>query len=163
MALIRWEPARELYSVQNEINRLFNTLFDSPTGPANGASRRWVPPMDLVESDDQFVLRADLPGINESDVKIVLEDNVLTVSGERKAQHEERKDGYYRLERSSGSFSRSLTLPDGVDPADVKASFDRGVLEVHIPKPEPSKPHRVEISVGDASAEPAIEAGTTES
>ena len=104
--------------------------------------------MDLVETEGDYVLKADLPGLSESDVKIEVEDSVLTISGERKAEHEERKDGYYRIERSSGSFRRSLTLPEGVDPAAVKATFDRGVLEVHVPKPEQRKPRKVEITVG---------------
>ena len=149
MALIRWEPVRELSTIQNEMNRLFNTFFETPT-QANGPSalRRWVPPMDLVETDDEFVLRADLPGLSEDDVNIELEDNVLTVSGERKAEHEERKEGYYRVERSAGAFSRSLTLPEGVDPSAVRANFDRGVLEVRISKPEARKPRKVAISVG---------------
>ena len=106
--------------------------------------------MDLVETEDEFVLRADLPGLTEDDVKIELDDNVLTISGERKAEHEERKEGYYRVERASGSFSRSLTLPEGVDADAVKASFDHGVLEVRIPKPEQHKPRKVAISVGAA-------------
>jgi HSP20 family protein len=150
MALIRWEPVRELNTIQNEMNRLFNTFFEAPA-PGNGSSaslRRWLPPMDLVETDDHFVLRADLPGLSEGDVNIELEDNVLTVSGERKAEHEERKEGYYRVERASGTFSRSLTLPEGIDPDAVQASFDRGVLEVRIPKPEERKPRKVAISVG---------------
>jgi HSP20 family protein len=154
MALIRWEPVRELNTIQNEMNRLFNTFFESPS-PAGHASaqtmRRWVPAMDLVETEDAFVLRADLPGLSEGDVNIELEDNVLTVSGERKAEHEERKEGYYRVERASGSFSRSLTLPEGVDPEAVSANFDRGVLEVRIPKPEERKPRKVAISVGGQS------------
>lgn len=148
MALIRWEPARELQSVQSEINRLFNTLFDAPA-PAGGAqARRWIPAMDLVETEGDYVLRADLPGLTEKDVKIEFQDNVLTVSGERKSEHEERRDGFYRLERAFGSFSRSLTLPEGVDPQAVKASFDKGVLEIHIPKPEVRKPQKIEIAVG---------------
>jgi HSP20 family protein len=131
------------------MNRLFNTLFDAPTpGNGGGVARRWIPAMDLVETDADFVLRADLPGLSEEDVNIELEDNVLTVSGERTGEHEERKEGYYRVERSSGSFSRSLTLPEGVDPEGIKASFDRGVLEVRIPKPEERKPRKVAISVG---------------
>ena len=152
MALIRWEPVRELNTIQSEMNRLFNTFFEA--GPGQGGNgggstlRRWIPPMDLVETEDDFVLRADLPGLTEGDVKIELEDNVLTVSGERKAEHEERKEGYYRVERASGSFSRSLTLPEGVDPETVKASFEKGVLEVRIPKPEERKPRKVAISVG---------------
>jgi HSP20 family protein len=148
MALIRWEPARELNSLQSEMNRLFNTFFDTPTGSvANGGARRWLPPMDLVETDDHFVLRADLPGLAEGDVNVELEDNVLTVSGERKAEHESRKEGYYRIERASGSFQRSLTLPEGVNAEAIEASFDKGVLEVRIPKPEERKPRKVAISV----------------
>jgi len=161
MALIRWQPAGELNTIQNEMNRLFDTLFDGPA-PANGtakALRRWIPPMDLVETADEFVLRADLPGLAESDVNIEFEDNVLTVSGERKAEHEERSEGYYRVERAAGAFARSLTLPDGIDPDSVRARFDRGVLEVRIPKPEERKPRKVAISVGGARQD-TIEAGS---
>ncbi len=108
--------------------------------------------MDLVETDDDLVLRADLPGLSEGDVNIEVEDNVLTISGQRKAEHEERKEGYYRVERAYGSFSRSLTLPEGVDPERVRANFDRGVLEVRIPKPEQRKPRKVTISAGGETA-----------
>jgi HSP20 family protein len=147
MTIVRWEPLRELSSLQSEMNRLFNTVFDQPTGGAGngGALRRWMPAMDLVETDDHFVLRADLPGLSEDDVKIELEDNTLTVSGERKAEHESRDEGFYRVERAFGTFSRSLTLPRGVNPEAVEASFNRGVLEVRIPKPEERKPRRIEI------------------
>jgi HSP20 family protein len=153
MALVRWEPAREIHSLQQEMNRLFGTFFDTPsTGSGNGAARRWIPAMDLVETDEQFVLRADLPGLSESDVAIELEDNVLTISGERKAEHEERKEGYYRVERATGAFRRSLTLPEGVDADGIAATFDKGVLEVRIPKPEERKPRKVQIQVGDRPA-----------
>ena len=163
MTLIRWEPARELGSLQSDVNRLFNAFFDtSPDGSAN-SFRRWVPAMDLVETDDHFVLRADLPGLAEDDVNVELEDNVLTVSGERKSEHEERHDGYHRVERATGSFNRSLTLPEGVDAGAIEASFDRGVLEVRIPKPEDRKPRKVAISVGDGSAPNAIEGSESES
>ena len=148
MALIRWEPVRELNTLQSEINRLFNTLFDNPTPNGTAGVRRWIPAMDLVETDDDFVLRADVPGLSEDELKIEFEDNVLTVSGERKSEHEERKEGYYRVERASGSFARSLTLPKGVNAEAIKANFDKGVLEVHIPKPEERKPRKVEITVG---------------
>jgi HSP20 family protein len=161
MALIRWEPARELGTIQNEMNRLFNTFFDGPApATGGGAYRRWIPAMDLVETDNDFVLRADLPGLSEKDVNIEVEDNVLSISGERKAEHEERKDGYVRIERSSGSFRRTLTLPEGVDPEAVKATFDRGVLELHIPKPEERQPRKVAISVG--SEPKTIEASETD-
>src|SRR5436305_6317103 len=130
MALIRWEPARELATIQTEMNRLFNTFFEPASGTngtSNTGSRRWIPAMDLVETEDDFVLRADLPGLSEGDVNIELEDNVLTISGERKSEHEERKEGFYRVERASGSFSRSLTLPEGVNAEAIEAGFDRGV------------------------------------
>jgi HSP20 family protein len=152
MALVRWDPARELDTLQGEMNRLFSSFFDTPT-PGNGTTvRRWIPAMDLVETDDHFVLKADLPGMQESDVNIVFENNVLTMSGERRAEHEAKKDGYYRLERTMGSFSRSLTLPEGIDADAVSAKFDHGVLEIRIPKPAEAKPRRIQIGV--AGAEP---------
>lgn len=153
MALVRWEPVRELSSLQNEMNRLFNTFFDTPP-PGNGGSglRRWIPPMDLVETDDHFILKADLPGLAEGDVNIEVEDSVLTVSGERKAEHEDKREGYVRVERAYGSFRRSLTLPEGIDPEAVTATFDKGVLEVRIPKPEQRKPRKVAIQLGDQPA-----------
>ncbi|MGZ4169621.1 MAG: Hsp20/alpha crystallin family protein, partial [Solirubrobacteraceae bacterium] len=95
------------------------------------------------------------PGVPEKDVNIELDDNVLTVSGERKSEHEDRKAGYYRVERSYGSFRRSLSLPEGIDPASVKATFDKGVLEVTVPKPEQQAPRKVQITVGGAPASKA--------
>ena len=141
MTIVRWEPLRELSSLQTEMNRLFNTVFDTPV--ANGANRRWVPAMDLVETADDFVLRADLPGLDEGDVSIEVNDNVLTVSGERTYEHEGKKDGFYRLERGSGQFSRALTLPDGVDAEAIAATFDKGVLEVRVPKPEQKRYRKI--------------------
>jgi HSP20 family protein len=141
-----------LGTIQNEMNRLFNSFFDTPTPTGNGgALRRWIPAMDLVETDGEFVLRADLPGLSEQDVNIEVDDNVLTISGERKSEHEDSKEGFYRVERSYGSFRRSLTLPEGVDPAAVTATFDKGVLEVTVPKPEQQAPRKVQITVGGAS------------
>jgi HSP20 family protein len=149
MAIVRWEPLREFSTLQNEMNRLFNTVFDTPAPAGNGGTmRRWLPAMDLVETEDHFVLRADLPGLAEGDVNIEVEDRVLTVSGERKAEHEVSKEGYHRVERAFGAFSRSLTLPEGINPEAVEATFERGVLEVRIPKPEERKPRKVSIGVG---------------
>ena len=114
MAIVRWEPLRELSSLQNEMNRLFNTVFDAPApAAATAAARRWMPAMDLLETEDHFVLRADLPGLTEEDVEIELEDPTLTVSGERQAEHEDKQEGFYRVERAFGTFSRILTLPEG--------------------------------------------------
>ena len=154
MALVRWDPVREIDSLQGEMNRLFSTFFDTPTtrGGNGGAtaSRRWIPAMDLVETGEHFVLKADLPGIAESDVNIEVENNVLTISGERKTEHEEKHEGYYRLERATGAFARSLTLPEGIDAEAVNATFDNGVLEVRIPKPVQAQPRKVQIGVGGA-------------
>ncbi|MGI8920901.1 MAG: Hsp20/alpha crystallin family protein [Solirubrobacteraceae bacterium] len=152
MALVRWEPARELSSLQNEMNRLFSTFFDTPSNGGMPVSPRWVPAMDLVEEGDTYVLRADLPGLDEEDVSIELEDRVLTLSGERKLEHEDHREGYARFERAYGSFTRSLTLPQGVDPEGIAASFEKGVLEVRVPKPEERKPRRVAIGGGRRSA-----------
>jgi HSP20 family protein len=149
MTIVRWEPLRELGSLQNEMNRLFNTVFDAPAPGNGGAMRRWMPAMDLIETGEHFVLRADLPGMDQDDIQIELEDGTLTLSGERKAEHDSKNEGFYRVERAFGAFSRSLSLPKGVDPEGVSASFDRGVLEVRIPKPEERKPRRIEISGTD--------------
>jgi len=134
-----------------EVDRLFDAFFGASGDSAAG--RRWVPPMDLVEADDHFVLRADLPGLSEGDVSIEIHDNTLKISGERSSEHEESEQGWYRIERSFGSFSRSLTLPEGVDADAVNAEFDRGVLEVRIPKPEERKPRRIEINGRPAEVE----------
>jgi HSP20 family protein len=125
-----------------EIDRVFDAFF----GQNEQQARRWVPPMDLVEAEDHFVLKADLPGLSEGDVNIEVQDGSLTISGERRAEHEERERGWYRIERAFGAFNRSLTLPDGVDPDGIQAAFSNGVLELRIPKPEQRKPRRIEIS-----------------
>lgn len=153
MALIRWEPVRELGTIQSEFNRLFNSFFDTPTVGGGAAQRRWVPAMDLVETEGEYVLRADLPGLGEDDVKIELDERVLTISGERHSEHEAREAGFYRVERSSGSFRRTLTLPEGVDADAIRATFDKGVLEVRVPKPEQRQPRRVQITVGSGAAQ----------
>jgi HSP20 family protein len=140
-----------------DVDRLFDAFF----GGERDAGRRWVPPMDLVEAEDHFLLKADIPGLAEEDVSIEVQDGTLTISGERKAEHEARERGWYRIERSHGSFSRSLTLPDGVDAEGIAAEFDRGVLSVRIPKPEERKPRRVEIKAASAAngngGAPAVE------
>jgi HSP20 family protein len=141
MALVRWDPGREVDTLQSEVNRIFDTFF----GGNDTRARRWVPAMDLVETEDHLVLRADLPGLEKDDVNVEVKDGVLTISGERRAEHEEKSEGFHRVERAFGSFSRSLSLPDGIDAEKVAADFDKGVLEVRIPKPEERKPHRVSI------------------
>jgi HSP20 family protein len=158
MTLIRWEPVAELATIQSEMNRLFNTLFEQPGQAARGdsAAARWTPAMDLVETGEHYVLRADLPGLAQDDVTIELESNALTVSGERKPEHSQHEEGYYRVERAFGPFSRTLTLPEGVNAAAIEAAFERGVLEIRIPKPEQRKPHKVTITTSETEPKAAI-------
>jgi HSP20 family protein len=151
--LVRPEP------FSTEFNRLFNSLWETPT-----SSQRWVPEMDLVESDDHYLLRADLPGMKQEDVAIEFNDGTLTISGERKAEYERKEKGFFRLERSFGRFSRSLTLPEGVDPERIQASFHEGVLDVRIPKPDQRKPRRIEVAwQGNGAGKPATIEGTSTS
>jgi HSP20 family protein len=138
-----------------EVDRLFDAFFGS-----EGESRRWVPPMDMWEAGDDYVLKADLPGVAEDDVSIEVEDGTLTISGQRSAEERGEGQGWYRYERSAGTFTRSLSLPEGVDPDGIVAEFDRGVLEVRIPKPEQRKPRRVEIKAGAGNGKPAALEGT---
>jgi HSP20 family protein len=155
MALIRWEPA----PFSTDFSRLFNSFFDTPTTAASSAARRWIPAVDLTETEGEYVLKADLPGLTDKDVHIEVENNVLTVSGERKSEHEEKGNGFHRVERTYGAFSRRLALPEGVDPEAVKASFENGALEVHVPKPEARRPHKVAITAGEGIG--TIDAGET--
>jgi HSP20 family protein len=139
MALIRWEPV--------PMNRLFTSLFDTPTG-FTPPVRRFAPATDIVESDTHYILRADLPGVAEEDLSLKLDGDVLTISGERRSQSDQRQGGYVRYERSTGSFRRSVRLPEGVDADAIEAHFNRGVLEVTVPKPERVTPRSIAITVG---------------
>ncbi len=139
--LIKPEP------FSREVDRLFDRLFDTPAG-----AQRWAPLMDLVEAEDHYVLKADLPGVSEEDVAIEVENGVLTLTGERKAEHERSERGFYRIERAFGRFQRQLTMPEGIDTDAVTAEFDKGVLSVRIPKPEKVKPRRIAIGGGEQAA-----------
>lgn len=150
--LVRPEP------FSTEFNRLFNSLWEQQ--PVT--SRAWVPEMDLVETDDHYLLKADLPGMKQDDVSIEFNDGTLTIAGERKIEYDRKDKGFFRLERSFGKFSRSLTLPDGVDPDKIAAEFHDGVLEVTIPKPEERKPRRIEVAWhGDGNGKPKTIEGTS--
>jgi HSP20 family protein len=154
MAIVRWDPGRDLDLLQGDVNRLFDAFFGARGTSRNGsAGQRWVPPMDLTEEMDEYVLRADLPGLGEEDIEIEVKDDVLTISGQRRYEHENRHEGFYRVERSFGHFSRSLDLPSGVDPEALRADFDRGVLEIRIPKPEQGSATKVPIGAGAAKSE----------
>lgn len=141
-----------------EVDRLFDRLFDSPA-----QAERWAPAMDLTEAEDHYVLKADLPGVRDENVSIEVENGLLTISGERKAEHERNERAFYRVERAFGPFQRQLTMPEGIDPDAVSAHFDRGVLSVRIPKPEQVKPRKVSIGTGAADDKPTLEGTSAES
>lgn len=142
--LVRWEPFRELATLQNEMSRLMNSL-----GEGNGQSTQgWVPTADVWETDDEVVYAFDLPGIPEDKVSVELEDGALTISGEREREHRVEDGRYFRFERRFGTFSRTIALPQGVDEDAVSAKYEHGVLEVHVRKPEQPKPRKIQVGVG---------------
>ncbi|MEV4419918.1 Hsp20/alpha crystallin family protein [Patulibacter sp. NPDC049589] len=146
MTIVRWEPARDFASLQQDVNRVFASFFDPSTTNASAGS--WIPPVDLEELDDSFLLIADLPGVAEDDVAIDVEGDTLTLSGAR-TRARSKGARAVRTERGSGAFQRRLTMPEGVDADEITATFDRGVLEIRIPKPAKSQPRRVSIQVAD--------------
>ncbi len=155
MAVItRRSPVGQLASLQSDMARLMNSVFGTTTygnGAYNGPTA-WLPPVDITETEDALVLAFDLPGLAEEDIQLELDDNVLTVSGQRERKHEVKQDDYFRFERRFGSFSRSVALPSGVKDEGIQATYENGVLEVRVAKPEQYKPKRIQIGAGSASA-----------
>jgi HSP20 family protein len=144
--LVRWEPFRELATMQNEMSRLMNSVF----GGANGESTRtWVPAVDVWETDNELVYAFDLPGIPEDKIAVEFEDGALTISAERERSQEVSDERMYRFERRFGTFSRTIALPHGIGESDVGAEYKDGVLEVHVKKPEQPKPRRIQIGSGE--------------
>ena len=151
MAIVRWEPFRDLVSIQGRMNRLFDEAFRGATrGSGDGEEwslGSWAPAVDIFEQDGHIVLKAELPGVDPKDVEVRVENNVLTLRGERKLDSEVQKESYHRVERAYGSFSRSFTLPSVVDTEKIKAEYRDGVLRVNLPKREEAKPKQISISV----------------
>jgi HSP20 family protein len=150
MAVVRWEPFREIAALQNEMGRFMGQLWGTPATGGGDGGTSWLPALDVWETEEEIVVSMDLPGIPEDKVSIEVEDGVLTVSGEREKQVEKTEDRFYRFERRYGTFARSVTLPQGVDEADIKAEFSGGVLNVHVPKPAERKPKRIPIGASAA-------------
>jgi HSP20 family protein len=148
MTLVRWEPFRELTALQNEMSRWL-TQFSAPAQLDNGQAANWLPATDVWEGGDELVLSFDLPGISEDQISVELDDNVLTVSGQRERTNEDASDRFYRFERRFGTFARSVTLPAGVDESSIKADYKDGVLEIRVPKPVEPKPKRIQIGSQD--------------
>jgi HSP20 family protein len=140
--LVRWDPFREIASLQNELNRALSAFREGERVES------WVPAVDVYETDNEIVYAFDLPGIAEDKISIELENNSLTVSGERERSEEISEDRYYRYERRFGTFSRTVGVPQGVSEDQINADYRNGVLEVRIAKPEEPKPRRIQIGGG---------------
>jgi len=151
MAVVRFEPFRELAALENEMSRFANQLWGGwqPATPGNGAST-WLPALDVFETDGEIVIALDLPGLEEEQVSVEVEDGILTISGKRERETKQEGDHFHRFERRFGSFTRSVTLPQGIDESRIEAKFANGVLEVHVPKPEERKPKRIQIGAKGA-------------
>lgn len=145
MALIRWDPYRELSTFAERFNRAFGSMQARERDEEVGLGA-WMPPVDIAEDREKITLTAELPGFKESDVQIQMEGNLLTIRGDRKFEEEKEGRNYHRVERSYGQFIRSFTLPNNVDRENIRARFNSGLLEVEMPKREDSKPKQIKIS-----------------
>ena len=147
MAIVRWEPFRDLFVTQDRFNRLFNETFSRAFGDEEAPVRSWAPAVDILENEGNIVLKAELPGIDPKDVEVRVEDNTLYLKGERKFEKEVKEENYHRVERSYGSFARSFALPGSIDSEKVQAEYKDGLLTLTIPKREEAKPKTIKINV----------------
>jgi|SRR5689334_16836454 HSP20 family protein len=145
--LTRWEPFREFSTLQERMNRLFRESYADGREESLSTST-FAPPVDVYEDEHSVMLKIEVPGINEKDVDVRIENNVLTVHGERKFEKDEKEENYRRVERSYGSFTRTFTLPTTIDAENVTATYDRGVLQVRLAKRAEAKPKQIKINVG---------------
>ncbi len=143
MAILKWDPFKELQALQDRIDQ----LFEESLRGRELAAATWTPAVDIYETDDAIVLEAELPGMNEKDIEIKVEDNVLTIRGERKFEEERKEENYYRMERFYGAFQRSFTLPPNIKTDKIKAEYKKGILKVIMPKKEQAKPKQIKIEV----------------
>ena len=147
MAIIKWSPAREIASLQQGINRLFEDVFSQPGSYDTDTMGAWRPPVDIVDTNAAILIFVELPGVEKDDVAIEVKDNVLSIQGERVVDSRIGNGSYYRSERVFGKFGRSFALPAMIRSDDIKASFKHGVLRITIPKHEEEKPRQVSINV----------------
>jgi HSP20 family protein len=145
---MRWDPFRELEEMSDRLNRMFARPATRTNGKETMIVADWTPTVDISETDGEYQIKAEIPDVKKEDVKVTLEDGVLTIQGERKQEKEEKGKKYHRIERSYGSFVRSFSLPDVIDEEKVKAEFKDGVLSLHLPKSEKAKPKAIEVKVG---------------
>ena len=148
MALVRWDPFRELEEVSDRLNRMFaRTAASRTNGKETMIVADWTPSVDISETEQEYQIKAEIPDVKKEDVKVTVEDGVLTIQGERKHEKEEKGKKYHRIERSYGSFVRTFSLPDVIEEEKVNADFKDGVLNLHLPKSEKAKPKAIEVKV----------------
>src|SRR5271165_2072229 len=150
--LTRWDPYREFSSVQDRLNRLFNASFNEGRDEFLATST-FAPAVDVYEDEHNVTLKIEVPGIDEKDIDVRIENNTLTVHGERKIEKEEKEENYRRVERQYGSFTRTFTLPTTVDSEKVSATYDKGVLKISLPKKAEAKPKQIKVNIGGAKVE----------
>src|SRR5436305_7921728 len=146
--LTRWEPFREFATLQDRMNRLFRESYNDAGQDESLTTSRFAPAVDVYEDEHQVTLKIEVPGIDEKDIDVRVENNTLTVQGERKIEKEEKEENYRRVERQYGSFTRSFTLPSSVDPVQVTAHYDQGVLKINLAKKAEAKPKQIKVNVG---------------
>jgi len=146
-ALMRWDPFRELEEMSDRLNRMVTRPATRTNGKESLTVADWMPTVDISETDGEYVIKAELPEVKKDDVKVTLEDGILTIQGERCREKDEKTTKYHRVERSYGSFARSFSLPDQVDENGVKADYKDGMLNLRIPKSEKAKPRAIEVKV----------------
>jgi HSP20 family protein len=147
MAIVRWEPFRDVMTTQRDFDRLFKEAFNPFFGDSELSTRTWAPPVDIYENENDIVLKAELPGVDPKDVEVKVEDNTLYLKGERKFEKEVKEENYHRVERSYGSFARSFSLPNSINAEKVKAEYKDGLLTLTLPKREEAKPKTIKIDV----------------
>jgi HSP20 family protein len=145
MAIIRWDPFRDMVTLRERMNRMFEDVFSGRTEDKEITASTWAPAVDIYETENELVLTAEIPGLAEKDVEIKVEDNTLTLKGERKFEKETREENYHRIERSYGSFHRAFTLPNSIDADKIQAEHENGVFKIVMPKRQELKPRTVKI------------------
>ena len=163
MSIVRYDPFRDLRSLQDEVNRLFSTNLSRAFGDEGIARGAWMPNVDIYENKDQIVLEAELPGMNREDFDLSIENNIITLRGERRFEKKDDGDNYHRVERAYGTFTRSFTLPQTVSAEGATAEYKNGVLRVALPKREEVKARRIEVKGESEGARPRTIEATAES
>jgi len=147
MTVVQWNPFNDMLSIQEEMNKLFNTYFSRVSESPDSENLSWIPAVDIFEDGESVKVICEVPGIKKDEVKISIQENVLTISGEKKRYPEDKEGSYHKVERRCGTFQRSFSLPSSVDQEKVKATYKDGVLTINLPKTEEEKPKEVSIAV----------------